>query len=98
VRDIAKQRLRPAVKVCRGVEVYRKEATAIAAGLEHDEERDAARLAPRGFLEKIVIPPGEALLQVLGKVGVMLAAAQARTVYQPDMVELGGISGCGGGI
>ena len=37
-------------------EIYREKAAALAAGLEHDEQRDAARLALRGFLEKIIIP------------------------------------------
>jgi site-specific DNA recombinase len=76
-------------------EAYREKATALAAGLEHDEQRDAARMALRGFLEKIIIPPGEGLLQVVGNVRVMLAAAQGRTV-QPGMLELGSIGGCGG--
>ena len=59
-------------------EVFRQKATTLAAGLEHDEERDAARQALRGFLEKIVIPPGDGLLQVVGDLGSMLAAAQGR--------------------
>jgi site-specific DNA recombinase len=80
----------------RMAEVYREKATALAAGLEHDEQRDAARLALRGFLEKIIIPPGDGLLQVVGNVGVMLAAAQGRTVHQSEALELGAIGGCGG--
>jgi len=55
----------------RMAEVYREKATALAAGLELHEKRDTARLALRGFLERIGIPPGEALLQVVGNVGVM---------------------------
>jgi len=47
-------------------EVFRQKATTLAAALEHHEQRDAARLALRGFVEKIVIPPGEGLLQVVG--------------------------------
>lgn len=60
-------------------EIFRRKATTLAAGLEHDEQRDAARQALRGFLDKIVIPPGEGLLQVVGNLGSMLAAAQGRS-------------------
>jgi hypothetical protein len=59
-------------------EVFRQKATTLAARLEYDEQRDAARQALRGFLEKIVIPPGDGLLQVVGNLGSMLAAAQGR--------------------
>jgi site-specific DNA recombinase len=72
-------------------DVFRQKATTLAAGLEHDEQRDAARLALRGFLDKIVIPEGDGLLQVVGNIGSMLAAAQGR----PKAV---GYVGCGGGI
>lgn len=75
-------------------EVYRQKATTLAAGLEHDEQRDAARQALRGFLDKIVIPPGDGLLQVVGNVGAMLAAAQGRAVKS----NTAGYVGCGGGI
>ena len=65
-------------------EVFRQKATTLAAGLEHDEQRDAARQALRGFLEKIVIPPGDGLLQVVGNVGSMLnAATRARPTQVP---------------
>ncbi len=43
----------------RMAEVFRLKATSLAAGLEHHEQRDAARQALRSFLEKIVIPPGD---------------------------------------
>jgi site-specific DNA recombinase len=56
-------------------EVFRQKATTLAAGLEHNEQRDAAREALRGFLQSITIPPGDGLLQVTGNLGVMLAAA-----------------------
>jgi hypothetical protein len=46
--------------------------------LEHDDQRDAARQALRGFLVKIVIPPDDGLLQVVGNLGAMLATAQGR--------------------
>ncbi len=76
-------------------EVFRQKATTLAAGLEHDEQRDAARQALRGFLDRIVIPPGDGLLQVVGNVGSMLAAAQGRA--QPGRKAVGYV-GCGGGI
>ena len=76
-------------------EVFRQKATTLAAGLEHDEQRDAARQALRGFLEKIVIPPGDGLLQVVGNVGAMLAAAPGRNQVRSNAV---GYVGCGGGI
>jgi hypothetical protein len=34
--------------------VFQQKATGLAAGLEHDEKRDAARMALRGFLERSV--------------------------------------------
>ena len=76
-------------------EVFRKKATTLAAGLEHDEQRDAARQALRGFLDRIEIPPGDGLLQVVGNLGSMLTAAQGRAHSQTSMVVNGG---CGGGI
>ena len=76
-------------------DVFRRKATTLAAGLEHDEQRDAARQALRGFLERIEIPPGDGLLQVVGNLGSMLAAAQGRAHSQATMVVNGG---CGGGI
>lgn len=76
-------------------EVYRQKATTLAAALEHDAERDAARLALRGFLEKIVIPPAEGLLQVVGNLGAMLAAAHGRR--DPAVAAVGYV-GCGGRI
>ena len=63
--------------------------------LEHDEQRDAARQALRGFLERIVIPPGDGLLQVDGNLGAMLNAAQNAEPLSRDSV---GYVGCGGGI
>jgi len=64
-----------------------------AAVLEHDEHRDAARQALRGFLEKIVIPPGDGLLRVVGNLGAMLAAAQGQRGSASNAV---GYVGCGG--
>ncbi len=72
--------------------VFRQKATTLDAGLEHDEQRDAARQALRGFLDKILIPPGDGLLQVVGNVGAMLAAAQGRALKNGTV----GYVGCGG--
>lgn len=58
--------------------VFRQKTTVLAAGLENDADRDAARQGLRGFLDQIVIPPGEGLLRVVGNVGAMLEAAQGR--------------------
>jgi site-specific DNA recombinase len=77
----------------RMAEVFRQKAATLAAGLEHDEQRDAARQALRGFLEKIVIPPGDGLLQVVGNVGEMLTAAHGRVGRAVSAV---GYGGCGG--
>jgi hypothetical protein len=74
-------------------EVFRQKATLLAAALEHDAERDAARQALRGFIERIVIPPGDQLLQVVGNLGEMLTAASDGTVT----AAVGNV-GCGGGI
>jgi hypothetical protein len=76
-------------------EVFRQKATTLAAGLENDGQRDAARQALRGFLDKIVIPPGDGLLQVVGNVSSMLAAVQRRSQSRSNSV---GNVGCGGGI
>ena len=75
-------------------EVFRQKATTLAAGLEHDEQRDAARQALRGILDKIVILPGDGLLRVVGNVGSMLAAAQGRESRTKAL----GYVGCGGWI
>jgi hypothetical protein len=74
-------------------EVFRQKATTLAAGLEHDEQRDAAREALRGFVEKIVIPPGDELLQVVGNLGAMLNAAAGEKISGRQAV---GYVGCGG--
>ena len=54
---------------------------------EHDVH-GAARDSLRGFISKIIIPPGEGLLQVVGNVGIMLEASGGRDCN----------GGCGGGI
>ena len=61
-------------------EVFRHKAATLAAGLARDDQRDAAREALRGFVEKIVIPPGTGLMQVVGNLGAMLAAATGQRI------------------
>lgn len=76
-------------------EVFRQKATALAEGLEHDGQRDAARHALRGFIDQIVIPPGNGLLQVAGNLGAMLDAAAGQMMFGRQAVAN---VGCGGGI
>ena len=76
-------------------EVFRQKATTLAAGLEHDEQRDAARHALRGFLQSIIIPPGDGLLKVTGNLGAMLEAAAGQKM--PGRQAVANV-GCGGGI
>jgi hypothetical protein len=72
-------------------EVFRQKTMQLAAGLEHQGEHDTARQALRGFLDKIVIPPGDGLLQVVGNLGEMLKAAGGR-----KGAEAVAYGGCGG--
>lgn len=74
-------------------QIFRQKAATLAAGLEHDEQRDAAREALRGFLDRIVIPPGDAALEVVGNLGVMLDAAAGQQV--PGRRAVANV-GCGG--
>jgi site-specific DNA recombinase len=74
-------------------EVFHRKAMQLAAGLEHEGEHDAARQALRGFLDRIVIPPGDGLLQVVGNLGEMLKAAGG----QKGSAAVAYV-GCGGGI
>ena len=76
-------------------EIFQQKAIALAEGLQQDDRRVAAREALRGFVEKIVIPPGDELLTVVGKLGAMLDAAAGREVSGRQAVA---IVGCGGGI
>ena len=61
-------------------EVFRRKTEQLAAALEHedDEQRESARQRLRGLIDKIVIPPGDGLLQVVGNLGEMLTAAGGR--------------------
>ncbi len=54
---------------------------------------DAARQALRGFLDKIIIPPGDGLLQVVGNFGEMLTAASG---WNGSTLAAVGYVGCGG--
>lgn len=71
--------------------VFEQKIRQLAAALEHEdaELRETARQALRGFIDRIVIPPGDGLLQVFGNLGEMLMTADGRAV---------GNVGCGGGI
>ena len=79
----------------RMAEVFRQKATQLASALadESDPQRDATRQALRGFIDRIMIPPGAGLLQVVGNLGEMLTAAGGR---------IGGTAvgyvGCGGAL
>jgi len=74
-------------------EAFREKVMRLAAALEQDVERDAARSALRGLVDRIVIPAGDGLLQVVGNLGEMLTAASNRTVA----AAVGNV-GCGGAI
>ncbi len=78
-------------------DVYRAKVHDLAAALQHEDEeqREQARAALRGFIDRIVIPPGDDLLQVVGNFGVMLDAAAERETPGRQAV---GYVGCGGRI
>jgi hypothetical protein len=65
----------------RMADVFRQKTVQFAAALEHsdDAQREAARSTPRGFIDRIVILPGEGLLQVVGNLGETLTAAGGRS-------------------
>jgi len=74
-------------------DVFQQKTMQLAAALEHEDEeqRETARQTLRGFVEKIVIPPGDGLLQVVGNLGEMLTAAAGRSGAAAV-----GYVGCGG--
>jgi site-specific DNA recombinase len=74
-------------------EAFRERTEMLASALERDDEHDAARQALRGFIDKIIIPPGDGLLQVVGNLGKKLTAAGGRNGSAAV-----GYVGCGGGI
>jgi hypothetical protein len=61
--------------------VFEQKIEQLAAALEHEDAgvREMARQALRGFIDRIVIPPGDAVLQVVGDCGSMLTAARRGT-------------------
>jgi hypothetical protein len=61
--------------------------------LRRTELQAVIAAATRGVIDRIVIPPGDGLLRVVGKSGEMLTAAGARS----DSAAVGNV-GCGGGI
>ena len=69
----------------------RSNGVILVAALERDDEHDAARQALRGFIDKIIIPAGAGLLQVVGNCGEMLKAAAGR-----NGLAVVGYVGCGG--
>ena len=51
--------------------VFEQKIRTRAAALEHEdlELRESALTTLRGFIDRIVIPPGDALLQAVGNLG-----------------------------
>ena len=74
-------------------EVFRQKTEMLAAALERDEEHYSARETLRGFLDQIIIPPGDGLLQVVGNLGEMLTTAAG----EAGSAAVGYV-GCGGRI
>ena len=77
-------------------QVFEQKIGQLASALEHEdaELRENARQALRGFIDRIVIPPGDALLQIVGDLGSMLTAAGG----DGSALAAVGNGGCGGGI
>jgi hypothetical protein len=75
--------------------VYRQKVEQLAAALAHENEelREAARSGLRGFIDEIVIPPGDALLVVRGDLGRMLATVAGKR--DGSMLAAVVESGCG---
>jgi site-specific DNA recombinase len=79
-------------------ELFRSKAATLAAALQHRDGYAAARQALRGFLDRIVIPPGDGQLQVVGNLGAMFAAADVAAGRKPELSGVVATVGCGGGI
>jgi len=64
----------------------------LPAALEHEDEeqRQTARESVRALIERIVIPTGDGMLQVVGNLGEMLTAAGG----EPGTAAVGHV-GCG---
>jgi hypothetical protein len=77
-------------------DVYRSTVEQLAAALAHedDAQREAARQTLRGFIDRIVIPPGDGLLQVVGNLGEMLTTAAGGRIGSAAVGVAN--SGCGG--
>jgi len=65
----------------------------LAAALERGDEHDAARQTLRGFIDRIIIPAGDGLLQVVGNFGEKLTAARGGI---RSTLAAAGYVGCGG--
>ena len=76
-------------------QVFEQKIQQLAVALEHEdaELRESARQTLRALIDRIVIPPDDALLQVVGNLGEMLTAADGR-----NRSAAVGNGGCGGGI
>lgn len=73
--------------------MFQSSASEFAAALQREGSmRDHARAEIREIVEKIVIPPGNALLQLIGRPEKMLSVARG------EQRATDGIDGCGGGI
>jgi len=79
--------------------IFEQKIGQLAAALEFEdpEQRETARQALRGFIDRIVIPPGDQLLQVVGNLGEMLSATGDRDAAAVAAALVGN-DGCGGGI
>ena len=78
--------------------VYPQKVERIAAALTHEDEdqREAARSALRGFIDRIVIPSDGGKLMVFGDLVKMSATADGER--DDSMLAAVVESGCGGGI
>jgi hypothetical protein len=72
--------------------VFEQEIRQLAAALEHQDAdlREPARQTLRAFIDRIVIPSGDALLQVVGHLGEMLTADNGRTRSRLSVMGLAG--------
>ncbi len=78
--------------------IYRQKVERLADALQHpdEEQREAARTSLRGFIDAIIIPVGNGLLEVRGDLGRMLAAVAGER--EGSLLAAVVESGCGGGI
>jgi hypothetical protein len=56
-------------------EIFHQKTIRLAAAIEDDRQHDGTRQSLRRFIDTIVIPPGEGMLQVVGNLTETLAAA-----------------------